>query len=1601
MSFNTNLGGEESEQSLPSWISDHLGAKSYIDETTQSTSSPIPTNSSKMDTSSLTKESNVMSQVDLDNLGTTYSFPQGVRLRIPGDGETILSARQGEVAFYEAAFLAGLRFPIHPTIRDILIHYQICPAQLSPTRGDRSYARPEKNLLRGSPEQRKGVEDEVLFCLGGRVGLAPGTAASESFTTSSQILGKPAMSARGKAGGREGKEGGGGQASHQRGRFARNGELSNDDNGYVLLGGKIIRDRREGISYDIDATVCYDVELGTSVAQLRDMIIPMVAEYGEHVSIKFICRYPHRRNGDVMIYKKLPINDDRTLQNVLNIPSRHPDLQHVEIYIVKEEASTMHTSGSHAAMSWADSSRSTLAEEAPGQRMCSLFSQGECIEAGGGSSDNSDEDIDALLTNEANDDFDDDGHEDPNIDVTPEFAKGMVFKDKDAVIRACNWYHVKKNKHYHVVETNKNVWSTRCSHNCPWKLRACLKKQHGFFEISQYPGPHTCLHGMESLDHRNINSTFIAHLIKTQVAEDPGWKIASIVENVKNHSGFTVSYKKAWLGRTKAIAMVFGDWDSSYEKLPRFMRTLELRNPGTAVILETLDLGIMGVRALDRIFWAFRPCIEGFKHCPPVIGIDGTFLYGRYTGVMLIAMAKIVTNNIFPLAFALVESENYRDWSWFIHNVRHLIVPGMEGVTLISDRHAAIISAVKHEWETARLGQPIGIHRYCLRHFKRTNSESAARAYRALCNEDPMKWTLAYDGGYRWGVTTTNDSECYNNVLRGARDLPITSCVEVTLYRLVATFNDKRRQIERALTKGLRYTSKVQAKLEEYQARSAGHHVTICNWASGSAEVVTSAAGITGNHKHAVYLNPPSCDCGKWMIYHYPCSHMLAVCAKSWRQPWHLIDPKYRMDVYAHVYDTSFEPMVHEHYWAAYDGPKIIPHPSRRRDPTSGRPTKRIHNEMDVSRKRQHNHCGICKEQGHDRRLMDTVGSPRPIDDTVLTLQSHHRSTWIWELDMGTWDALACRRCGTGLYDRELDPRVLQYVLHAGFYGVHRLGPIRLDHHALITAFVERWRPETHIHFIYLSGRPASRYRMLPSCWDYLLMVPLLHTPRLSLRYRSVRIYACMHSVFIPPAEEIDRGRLRMSWLRRTFDVLPEHADDVSVQRHARAYILLLIGGACSWGSAVLACMLYRSMCRATKIGQRQIVGALLLLQIWACAAIPAYVRMYRVDDITTGQQPLLIGGLQFPGGPWGASSHGGRTMISCMSFPDYCRVASDIWVSRSPLVCFEVVEWHLPDRVCRQFGLRQIIPVAANTSPELHGIDMRGRARTDWTQLHGEYIDHWHHRREYLVVGVIDAAAMRYDDPYMVWYRRITRTLVGNPAHRPTSGYVEIGSTIEIATRYIAAIHDRIDRAIYAYDRPESLQDMYDARDMCSRSLPALREHERIGQPGVPEPPPTIPPVVPAASPAMPPAFLVHSLPACLLPSSSRTHDVPSSSRPSSSGIRPRRTTHRHITSPVTYDLCSSFSPVGDDDEFDVYVDPLLASRGQMEIPVSIEGVSQITQVELQRRPEPEPQPEPQPQPQPQPQPHRLGTLTHVFSRRPRPSRDRRPPRCGTGGHV
>ncbi|GFY94936.1 hypothetical protein Acr_10g0003210 [Actinidia rufa] len=128
-------------------------------------------------------------------------MPMSIQIRLLKGSETISSARPSEVAFYEAAFHAGLRPPIHPTIKMILQFYNICSSHLVPNPWWsvvcaivlwRSYkyatslfefrnlfslnknpnpdhgwlyfkARPKKTLLKGYPSNVKGWKRKFFF----------------------------------------------------------------------------------------------------------------------------------------------------------------------------------------------------------------------------------------------------------------------------------------------------------------------------------------------------------------------------------------------------------------------------------------------------------------------------------------------------------------------------------------------------------------------------------------------------------------------------------------------------------------------------------------------------------------------------------------------------------------------------------------------------------------------------------------------------------------------------------------------------------------------------------------------------------------------------------------------------------------------------------------------------------------------------------------------------------------------------------------------------------------------------------------------------------------------------------------------------------------------------------------------------------------------------------------------------------------------------------------------------------------------------------------------------------------------------------------------
>ena len=129
-------------------------------------------------------------------------------------------------------------------------------------------------------------------------------------------------------------------------------------------------------------------------------------------------------------------------------------------------------------------------------------------------------------------------------------------------------------------------------------------------------------------------------------------------------TGILINYQTAWCVKQVALKIVFGSFKESFNYAPRLLRKISMTNSSTVFV--TADEPVreedgsysLTYRYLIRIFWSFGQCIEAFRHCRPVICVDGTFLSGKYQGTLLTAIIADANNQIIPLAYAVVESGN-------------------------------------------------------------------------------------------------------------------------------------------------------------------------------------------------------------------------------------------------------------------------------------------------------------------------------------------------------------------------------------------------------------------------------------------------------------------------------------------------------------------------------------------------------------------------------------------------------------------------------------------------------------------------------------------------------------------------------------------------------------------------------------------------------------------------------------------------------------------------------------------------------------------------------------------------------------------------------
>ncbi|KAK4407914.1 hypothetical protein Sango_0372400 [Sesamum angolense] len=466
--------------------------------------------------------------------------------------------------------------------------------------------------------------------------------------------------------------------------------------------------------------------------------------------------------------------------------------------------------------------------------------------------------------------------------------KGMLFKTKEELMEAVKDHSIRHARsEYYVTESSKTKWKVLCKHStegqwCKWEVRGGYKPKIRRWEITVYKGTHTCVN--MSLSHGNINRVYIASLHLGHVKCSPSYGIKYVIQNVKDQTGYDVPYQKAWYSLKMTREIVYGTWECSVQKLPKYLGAIKKYNPGT--IVEWKHKGFQqstGKYVMGYVFWAFKQCIDGFQFCRKIISVDGTHLYTKYKHKLLIAAAMDGSQQVLPLAFAIVDEETYPCWKWFLQQLSRHVIRGRRGMCLISNRHGGLIIAVR---EGPDFVSPHGVHRYCLRHvcsnfnsiiknvvlkdlcwqagseyqlrkFNRIMEEIKKQSVKAFAYLDQInkeKWTASLDGGWRCGILTTNMSECINGVLKGARRLPVSALVEITLERTVHYFRVRAIKGHKMLQNNQLWTDFACKMFISWQQKAVEHTVTKYSHAQQSASVVTRRQIGHGMNTHVVKI---------------------------------------------------------------------------------------------------------------------------------------------------------------------------------------------------------------------------------------------------------------------------------------------------------------------------------------------------------------------------------------------------------------------------------------------------------------------------------------------------------------------------------------------------------------------------------------------------------------------------------------------------------------------------------------------------------------------------------------------------------------------------
>ena len=221
---------------------------------------------------------------------------------------------------------------------------------------------------------------------------------------------------------------------------------------------------------------------------------------------------------------------------------------------------------------------------------------------------------------------------------------------------------------------------------CPFNLWASWMNDEDSIQIKGLDEEHTCVK-----DYRHgtlVNPDWIAKQFLKQLFVRPKMKAREIKEEVKKKFLCVVSKGQCYRAKKRAFEFLNGKLTEHYARIWDYAAEVKRSNPGSSAEV-CVDVKEDGRHVFHRIYICFKAIKEGWRRgCRRVIGLDGCFLKGQCKGELLTAIGRDGNNQVYPIAWAVVEVENRDNWLWFLELlVADLGLQLGGGLTVISDQH--------------------------------------------------------------------------------------------------------------------------------------------------------------------------------------------------------------------------------------------------------------------------------------------------------------------------------------------------------------------------------------------------------------------------------------------------------------------------------------------------------------------------------------------------------------------------------------------------------------------------------------------------------------------------------------------------------------------------------------------------------------------------------------------------------------------------------------------------------------------------------------------------------------------------------------------------